>query len=124
MGNPFRIGLRQERNPQPLILVIFGASGDLTQRKLVPALYKMKQERRLPPELTVVGVARRDWSHAHFRDKMLEGIEEFSDGIGNKELWDNFAEGLYYCSGNMDEPESYQKLRKKERKKGKKKKKK
>ena len=111
LENPFRIGLRQERNPQPLILVIFGASGDLTQRKLVPALYKMKQERRLPPELTIVGVARRDWSHDYFREKMLEGIEEFSDGIGNKELWDDFAEGLYYCSGNMDEPESYQKLK-------------
>lgn len=89
LENPFRIGLRQERNPQPLILVIFGASGDLTQRKLVPALYKMKQERRLPPELTIVGVARRDWSHDYFREKMLEGIEEFSDGIGNQELWDD-----------------------------------
>ena len=111
LENPFRIGLRQERNPQPLILVIFGASGDLTQRKLVPALYKMKQERRLPPELTIVGVARRDWSHDYFREKMLEGIEEFSDGIGNQELWDDFADGLYYCSGNMDEPESYQKLK-------------
>ena len=111
LENPFRIGLRQERNPQPLILVIFGASGDLTQRKLVPALYKMKQERRLPSELTIVGVARRDWSHDYFREKMLEGIEEFSDGIGNQELWDDFADGLYYCSGNMDEPESYQKLK-------------
>ena len=111
LENPFRVGLRQERTPEPLILVIFGASGDLTQRKLVPALYKMKQERRLPPELTVVGVARRDWSHDYFREKMREGIEEFSDGIKNEELWNDFAEGLYYCSGNMDDTESYQKLK-------------
>lgn len=111
LENPFRVGLRQERTPEPLILVIFGASGDLTQRKLVPALYKMKQERRLPPELTVVGVARRDWSHDYFREQMRQGIEEFSDGIGNEELWADFAQGLYYCSGNMDDPESYQKLK-------------
>jgi glucose-6-phosphate 1-dehydrogenase len=92
-------------------MVIFGASGDLTQRKLVPALYQLKQERRLPPEMTIVGVARRDWSHDHFREQMRQGIEEFSDGIGNEELWQAFAGGLYYCSGNMDEPESYAKLK-------------
>jgi glucose-6-phosphate 1-dehydrogenase len=111
LENPLRVGLRQERTPEPLILVIFGASGDLTQRKLVPALYKLKQERRLPPEMTIVGVARRDWSHDYFREQMRQGIEEFSDGIGNQALWEDFAEGLYYCSGNMDEQDSYEKLK-------------
>ena len=82
LENPFRVGLRQERTPDPLILTIFGASGDLTQRKLVPAIYQMKREHRLPSELTVVGFARRDWSHDHFRDQMRQGIEEFADGIG------------------------------------------
>jgi glucose-6-phosphate 1-dehydrogenase len=111
LENPLRVGLRQERTPEPLILVIFGASGDLTQRKLVPALYQLKQERRLPAEMTIVGVARRDWSHDYFREQMRQGIEEFSDGIGNESVWQDFAEGLYYCSGNMDDPESYQKLK-------------
>jgi glucose-6-phosphate 1-dehydrogenase len=111
LENPLRVGLRQERTAEPLIMVIFGASGDLTQRKLVPALYKLKQERRLPPEMTIVGVARRDWSHDYFREQMRQGIEEFSDGIGNEALWQDFAEGLYYCSGNMDEAASYQKLK-------------
>ncbi|MGK7936806.1 MAG: glucose-6-phosphate dehydrogenase, partial [Xenococcaceae cyanobacterium] len=87
------------------------ASGDLTQRKLVPAIYQLKKERRLAPETTIVGVARRDWSHEYFRDHLRIGIEEFSDGIGNEEFWQGFAEGLFYCSGNMDEPESYQKLK-------------
>ena len=108
--NPLRTGLRQERSPDPLILVIFGASGDLNQRKLIPAIYNMKLERRLPPELTVVGVARRDWSHDVFREKMREGIEQFSDGIRSEEIWKNFAEGLFYCSGNMDDPAAYEKL--------------
>ena len=111
LDNPLRIGLRQERIPEPLIITIFGASGDLTQRKLVPALYQLKREGRLPPEITIVGVARRDWTHEHFRAQMREGIEQFSDGIGDEETWSDFAEGLYYCSGNMDEEASYHKLK-------------
>ncbi|BAW96751.1 glucose-6-phosphate 1-dehydrogenase [[Synechococcus] sp. NIES-970] len=109
--NPLRVGLRQERTPDPLIIVIFGASGDLTQRKLVPSLYALKKDNLLPPELTIVGVARRDWSHDYFREQMRQGIEEFSDGIGSEDLWKNFAEGLFYCSGNMDDADSYQKLK-------------
>jgi glucose-6-phosphate 1-dehydrogenase len=111
LENPFRVGLRQERTPEPSIVVIFGASGDLTQRKLVPALYQLKRERRLPPEFTIVGSARRDWSHDFFRDHLRQGIEEFSDGIGSEEFWQDFAQGLYYCPGDMDNPESYQKLK-------------
>jgi glucose-6-phosphate 1-dehydrogenase len=111
LENPLRAGLKQARTPEPLILVIFGASGDLTQRKLVPALYQLKKEGRLPPEMTIVGVARREWSHDYFREKMKEGIEQFSDGIEKEELWQDFAEGLFYYSGNMDEEESYEKLK-------------
>ena len=111
LENPLRVGLRKERVPEPQILVIFGASGDLTQRKLVPAIYQMKRDRRLPPETTVVGVARRPWSHDYFREQMREGIEEFGGGIGNEEFWQEFAKGLYYCPGDIDNPESYQKLK-------------
>ncbi|MEC4983594.1 MAG: glucose-6-phosphate dehydrogenase [Oscillatoria sp. PMC 1068.18] len=111
LENPLRVGLQQERTPEPLILVIFGASGDLTQRKLIPAIYDLRKERRIPSETTIVGVARRDWSHEYFREQMREGIEEFGSGIGSEELWSNFAENLYYCSGDMDKQESYQKLK-------------
>lgn len=111
LENPLRVGLRQERTPEPLIMVIFGASGDLTERKLVPALYRLKLDRRLPSELTIVGVARRDWNHDYFREQMRKGIEEFSDGIQSEEVWEDFAQGLFYCSGNMDDPASYQKLK-------------
>src|SRR5512136_2192255 len=111
LENPLRVGLRQERTPDPLILVIFGASGDLTQRKLVPAIYQLKQERRLPPEITIVGVARRPWSHDYFREQMREGIEQFSTGIGIEEVWQDFARGLFYFSGDIDAPADYQKLK-------------
>ncbi len=110
LENPLRIGLQQERTPDPNIVVFYGASGDLVKRKLVPALYFLKRQRRLPPQFTIVGVARREWSHEHFREQMREGIEEFSDGIGSEELWKDFAEGLFYCPGDIDNQESYQKL--------------
>ncbi|MGD1703312.1 glucose-6-phosphate dehydrogenase [Dapis sp. BLCC M229] len=111
LENPLRIGLQQDRIPEPQILVIFGASGDLTQRKLVPALYQMKLERKLPPELTIVGVARREWSHDYFREQMRTGVEEFGGGLQSEELWNDFAKGIFYCPGNIDKPEDYQKLK-------------
>lgn len=111
LENPLRVGLQQDRIPEPQILVIYGASGDLTQRKLVPALYQMRLERKLPPELTIVGVARREWSHDYFREQMRIGIEEFGGGLQSEELWNDFAKGLFYCSGNIDQQESYQKLK-------------
>ncbi|MBC6420993.1 MAG: glucose-6-phosphate dehydrogenase [Hormoscilla sp. SP5CHS1] len=111
LENPLRVGLQHDRMPEPQILVIFGASGDLTQRKLVPALYQMMLEHKLPPELTIVGVARRDWSHEYFREQMRIGVEEFGGGLGREEVWSRFAKGLFYCSGNIDKPESYQKLK-------------
>ncbi len=111
LENPLRVGLRQTRVPEPQILVIFGASGDLTQRKLVPAIYQMKLDRRLPPEITVVGVARREWSHDYFREQMREGVEEFGGGIGSEEKWQEFAQGLFYCPGDIDKPEGYQRLK-------------
>lgn len=109
--NPLRVGLQQDRIPEPQILVIFGASGDLTQRKLVPAIYQMKLERKLPPELTIVGVARRDWGHDYFRQQMREGVEQYGGGLQSEEIWKDFARGLFYCAGDIDNPESYHKLK-------------
>ncbi len=112
LENPLRIGLQHDRIPAPQILVIFGASGDLTQRKLVPALYQMRLERRLPSELTIVGVARREWSHDYFRQHLKEGVEEFGGGLGpDAAVWEQFAQGLFYCAGNIDQPDDYQRLK-------------
>jgi glucose-6-phosphate 1-dehydrogenase len=111
LENPLRVGLQQDRIPEPQILTIFGASGDLTHRKLIPAIYQMKLERKLPPELTIVGVARRDWSHDYFREHSRQGIEEFGGGLVSDEIWNDFAKGLFYCSGDIDNPSSYHKLK-------------
>jgi glucose-6-phosphate 1-dehydrogenase len=111
LTNPLRVGLRQEKLPEPQIITIFGASGDLTQRKLVPAIYQMKLDRRMPQEITVVGVARRDWSHEFFRNHLKQGVIEFGNGIQSEAAWEEFAQGLFYCPGDIDKPESYLRLR-------------
>jgi len=108
--NPLRVGLQQERVPEPFTIVIFGASGDLTQRKLVPALYKLRLQRRLAPETTIIGFARRPWSHDYFREQMREGVEQFGGGIEAPALWDEFAQSLFYYAGDIDNPASYQGL--------------
>ncbi|MGI0488267.1 glucose-6-phosphate dehydrogenase [Pantanalinema rosaneae CENA516] len=111
LENPLRVGLQQDRVPEPQILVIFGASGDLTQRKLIPALYQMRRERRLPAQFTVVGVARREWSHDFFREHLREGVEQFGSGLGAEAIWEDFAKGIFYFPGDIDRQESYQQLK-------------
>ncbi|YAF97421.1 MAG: glucose-6-phosphate dehydrogenase [Nodularia sp. CChRGM 3473] len=111
LENPLRVGLQQQGMPEPQIIVIFGASGDLTWRKLVPALYKLRRERRIAPETTIVGVARREWSHDYFREQMQKGMEEAHANVELGELWQDFSQGLFYCPGDIDKPESYQKLK-------------
>ena len=70
LSNPLRLGLRQERVISPQCLVIFGASGDLTHRKLIPALFELYLQRRIPSEFGIVGCARRPWTDNEFREKM------------------------------------------------------
>jgi len=109
--NPLREGLQVERTPEPNTVVIFGASGDLTKRKLVPALYNLGLERLLPNNFAVVGFARRPISHDDFRRQMLEGVNAFSrNRPAQPEVWDNFAQNLFYSPGNFDDPEAYRQL--------------
>jgi glucose-6-phosphate 1-dehydrogenase len=76
--NPLRQGLRQERMPEPCTMVICGATGDLTRRKLAPAIYNLALGGFLPPEFTMVGFARRGMTDQEFHAHLREGVEEFS----------------------------------------------
>src|SRR5581483_11879252 len=111
--NPLRDqGLGAERVPPPCTMVIFGASGDLTKRKLVPALYSLARDRRLPTAFSVVGVARRDMEHGVFRKSMREACDQFARRRPVDEaLWSSFSEGLYYSSGTFEDPKTYEKLK-------------
>ena len=108
--NPLREGLRIPRPPDPCAVVVFGATGDLTARKLVPALYNLARERLLPAGFSVVGFARRDWSDEQFRAAMKEGVTTFSREPLQPELWDSFARGLHYVSATFDDHAGYEKL--------------
>ena len=104
--NPLRQGLRLERTAEPCVVVIFGASGDLTKRKLVPALYRLVQERLVPAEFAIVGAARSPMSHDDFRTKMKESVQKFSEAKQvDDEVWDSFAQGLYFLPVDIGPPD-------------------
>jgi glucose-6-phosphate 1-dehydrogenase len=111
--NPLREGLAEERIPEPATMVIFGASGDLTKRKLVPALYSLARERLLPARFAVVGYARKPLGDDVFRADMRKGCDEFArrrpvdDG-----LWDTFAKQLFFQEGDYDNLDAYKALKK------------
>ncbi|MGI8996404.1 MAG: glucose-6-phosphate dehydrogenase [Pyrinomonadaceae bacterium] len=109
--NPLRAGLRMERTAEPCTVVIFGASGDLTKRKLVPALYRLVQERLVPAEFGIVGVARSPMSNEEFRTKMKDAIVQFSEAKRvDDEVWNSFAQGLYYLPVDIGTADDYRKL--------------
>ncbi|MBI3626268.1 MAG: glucose-6-phosphate dehydrogenase [Candidatus Rokubacteria bacterium] len=96
---------------EPFALVIFGASGDLTKRKLVPALWSLFQGRVLPEPFVAIGVARSAMSHDDFRHRMREAVAEFARvQPPAPHVWDRFASCLYYCPGVTDDPALYERL--------------
>jgi len=112
MTNPLREGLATERIPAPTAVVIFGASGDLTKRKLLPALYNLAVSRLLPPGASVVGFARRAKTDEEFRNEQRESVGRFSRRKPLDEpVWNDFAAGLFYCQANYDDPAGYEKLK-------------
>ncbi len=110
--NPLREGLSEERRPDPSTLVIFGASGDLTRRKLLPALYSLFRDQLLPENFAVVGFARSAKEREVFAQAMREGCESFARRRPvDEESWEKFSRSLYYVAGNFDQPADYVKLR-------------
>ena len=90
------------RKGDPCIIVIFGASGDLTKRKLAPALYNLAREGFLPDELAVIGYARRELDSAAFRDQMRGEVAEHAEGKLDPEAWRWLEERLYYQRGDLE----------------------
>lgn len=92
---------------EQISLIIFGASGDLTQRKLIPALYNNFKKGRLSACANIVGVARRDFSDETFRQRLLTGVKQFSGDTFDQSMWDQFAEKLHYFQGSFDDESIY-----------------
>ena len=110
-ANPFQDPLRFERRVPACAIVIFGANGDLTKRKLLPALYRLAYERRIPQTFAVIGNSRTGMSDDDFREKMKESVQKFlEDSPFDESIWESFAKGLYYVAGDLQDPQCYQSI--------------
>ncbi len=96
--NPLLEGLQVRRRPEPCAVVIYGASGDLTQRKLMPALYALAVRRLLPDRFAVVGAARTRESDEAFRARMEEAVRDHPRDPFDREVWEELAAGMRYCT--------------------------
>ena len=97
---------------EPCSIVIFGASGDLTARKLIPALYHLFSGRQLPSPVRIIGLARRPKSNEAWRAELKEALEQFSRTAHvDPAQWDAFAANVFYCQGDLSEAGTYAKLR-------------
>jgi len=110
--NPLRAGMRLERTAEPCVVVIFGASGDLTKRKLVPALYSLTQQKLLPAEFAILGISRPVMSDDEFRARMKDAVGQYgAERDVDDSVWESFASGLFYMQGEFDNDEAYKQLR-------------
>ncbi len=108
-ANPF-----SRPEPDPFFLVIFGASGDLTRRKLIPAVYNLYRQGLLPADFFVIAFARRDNSDENFRHQMFRSIQQFTPAASDgRKSWDQFARHLIYHQANFDDPDGFEALREK-----------
>ncbi len=111
MDNPLEEQGRMSRNIDPCVIVILGATGDLTGRKLAPALYNLGKEGMLPPNFALVGFARKEKSHEDFRQELKEDISNFSrtKPIDDK-FWGNFQNQIFYHTSDFDNDAGYESL--------------
>ena len=107
--NPLREGLSTRAVPQPCSIVIFGATGDLTHRKLIPALYNLAADGELPPAVTVIGVARRD-KDAEFRKEVEEAVRKFSRQSVRDDIWKTFGQSIFYHRTEFHDLKGYESL--------------
>src|SRR6266545_92367 len=108
--NPLREGLSTRAVPQPCSIVIFGATGDLTHRKLLPALYNLAADGELPPAVSVIGFARREKGDDDFRKEMEEAVRKFSRQSVRDEIWKTFGQSIFYHQGEFHDEAPYKTL--------------
>src|SRR5690606_25624525 len=92
----------------PTIFIIFGGTGDLTKRKIIPALFNLFLENRLPEKIAIIGTGRSKFTDAKYRTSLLEAVDEFSRrGKAKKEDWAKFASNISYQTANIKDVEQY-----------------
>src|ERR1700722_17591248 len=109
--NPLEEDSSNQKKLEPCILVIFGATGDLTGRKLLPALYNLARDGQLPAHFACVGFARRGKTNEEFRTEMLEDVNQFSRVKPvDPELCKTFSDQLFYHQSDFDQDDGYESL--------------
>ena len=99
-----------KRSNAPVIMVVFGASGDLTKRKLLPALFSLYKQKLLPEQFAILGYARTPSSDESFRTQAIESIKEFGTDGYDEALVQSFAPHLCYMHGGYEDLASFEKL--------------
>lgn len=99
------------RRGDPCCMVIFGASGDLTKRKLIPSLYNLAKDNLLSPDFALIGFARRGLTTEAFRAELRAEIPEFTTSKLDPKLWEWLEQRIYYVSGGFGDPAAFQKLK-------------
>jgi glucose-6-phosphate 1-dehydrogenase len=105
------IGELHGQSADPCVMVIFGASGDLTKRKLIPALYNLAKHNLLPKEFAIVGLARSGMSNEAFRKKISHDLNEFATSSVDSAFASWFSERLHYISGDVTDEKTYEQLK-------------
>ncbi|MEX0330344.1 MAG: glucose-6-phosphate dehydrogenase [Puniceicoccaceae bacterium] len=105
--HPFLEGLSRHRGSPPTIMVIFGASGDLTARKLIPGIYNLALDSLIPSEFHLIGYGRKPIPDEDFRKLARESIEEFSRRPMDESVWGELEQGFHYHAGGYDEAEAF-----------------
>jgi glucose-6-phosphate 1-dehydrogenase len=108
--NPLLEGLPLAQTPEPCVLVIFGASGDLTKRKIFPAVYALALRRLLPQNFAILGAARSDWTDEEFRHNMEAAVREFGRDEFRDDVWDRLAEATSYIALDSADEQGLDKL--------------
>jgi glucose-6-phosphate 1-dehydrogenase len=110
--NPLR-DKRDKRMPRiagPCAVVIFGVTGDLARKKLMPAIYDLANRGLLPPTFALIGFARRDWAHEDFSKVVYDAVQQHARTPFRQEVWDRLAEGIRFVKGTFDDEKAFEHL--------------
>ncbi len=111
LNSPDAAGNGNSKQLDTSTIVIFGASGDLTARKLIPALYHLFKEKQMPAKFRVIGFARREKTDASWRQELRTALDQFSRTKPvDEQVWTAFAENIFYCVGDLTDDAAYKKL--------------
>ena len=113
IDNPLREGLRLERMPDPFVFVLFGGTGDLAHRKVIPALYQLWRTNLLPHEFMLIAIGRRPYTDESFRTEIKASLDKYSRVLPlDAQVWEEFAKRIDYLKADFNDPTAYAHLSK------------